>query len=96
MRIAIHLLVVLTAHLGAVGGRGTQHVEGAGRPTTVVPAVEVVQAREGAVPLRERLTGTVRASGEVAIFPDVSGPAVEALAQNSDAVRKAIRSCAFR
>jgi RND family efflux transporter MFP subunit len=54
----------------------------------VVPAVEVVQAREGAVPLRERLTGTVRASGEVAIYPDVAGPVVEVLAQNGDAVQK--------
>ena len=65
---------------------------GAGNPVVrggeVVPAVEVVQARQGAVPLRERLTGTVRASGEVAIYPDVAGPVVEVLAQNGDAVKK--------
>jgi RND family efflux transporter MFP subunit len=51
-------------------------------------SVEVVQAREGAVPLSERLTGTVRASGEVAIYPETSGPVVEVLAQNGDAVRR--------
>ena len=58
------------------------------RANEQVPAVEVVQARSGAVPLRERLTGTVRASGEVAIYPDVSGPVVEVLAQNGEQVTK--------
>lgn len=50
------------------------------------PAVEVVQARYGALPLRERLTGTVRAAGQVAIYPEASGPIVEVLANNGDQV----------
>jgi RND family efflux transporter MFP subunit len=54
----------------------------------VIPAVEVVQARHGALPLSERLTGTVRASGEVAIFPQTSGSVVEVFAQNGSAVAK--------
>lgn len=54
----------------------------------VIPAVEIVQAREGAVPLRARATGTVRAAGEVAIFPQTTGVVAEVLAQNGDAVRK--------
>jgi multidrug efflux pump subunit AcrA (membrane-fusion protein) len=54
----------------------------------VIPAVEVVQAREGALPLSERLTGTVRAAGEVAIFPEISGPVVEVYVENGDAVRR--------
>jgi RND family efflux transporter MFP subunit len=53
-----------------------------------IAAVEVVQAREGVLPLVERVTGTVSASGQVAIFPETSGPVVEVLAQNGDAVRK--------
>ncbi|HXW07739.1 MAG TPA: efflux RND transporter periplasmic adaptor subunit [Vicinamibacterales bacterium] len=57
-------------------------------PSQDLPAVEVVQARRGTVPLRERLTGTVRASGEVAIYPQVSGPIVEVFAQNGDEVKK--------
>lgn len=57
-------------------------------PSVPVPAVEVVQARQGVLPLVERVTGTVRASGEVAIFPETSGPVVEVFAQNGDAVRK--------
>lgn len=51
------------------------------------PAVEVVQARYGALPLQERLTGTVRATGQVAIYPETSGPIVEVLAEDGDAVR---------
>jgi RND family efflux transporter MFP subunit len=54
----------------------------------VIPAVEVVQVRHGALPLSERLTGTVRASGEVAIFPQTSGSVVEVFAQNGSAVGK--------
>jgi HlyD family secretion protein len=53
-----------------------------------IPAVEIVQAREGAVPLRERLTGTVRAAGEVAILPQINGPIVEVMAQNGDRVKR--------
>jgi multidrug efflux pump subunit AcrA (membrane-fusion protein) len=51
-------------------------------------AVEVVQVRQGAVPLSERLTGTVRASGEVAIYSETSGPVIEVFAQNGDSVRQ--------
>jgi RND family efflux transporter MFP subunit len=60
----------------------------AGPDDQPIPAVEVVEARQGAVPLRERLTGTVRAAGEVAILPQVSGPIIEVLAQNGDHVKK--------
>lgn len=70
----------------ACGGTGATN-----EPTTEdvpIPAVEIVQAREGAVPLRERVTGTVRAAGEVGIFPQISGPIVEVLAQNGDRVRR--------
>lgn len=52
-----------------------------------VPAVEAVEARYGALPLRERLTGTVRAAGQVSIYPQASGPIVEVMARNGDAVR---------
>jgi len=53
---------------------------------TPTPAVEAVQARYGPLPLRERLTGSVRAAGQVVIYPEVSGPVVEVLAQNGDQV----------
>lgn len=53
-----------------------------------IPAVEVVQARQGTLPLVQRLTGTVRARGEVAIYPQTNGTIVEVLAENGEAVDK--------
>ncbi|MGA1197001.1 MAG: efflux RND transporter periplasmic adaptor subunit [Candidatus Latescibacterota bacterium] len=53
-----------------------------------LPAVEVVQARLGQLPLRERLTGTVRAGGQVVIYPEISGTVLEVLAENGDEVKK--------
>ena len=83
------LLALLGATCGiAACGGGAQTREARGLDGLTVPAVEVVEAREGAVPLRERLTGTVRASGEVAIYPEVGGSVVEVLAQNGDPVKK--------
>jgi RND family efflux transporter MFP subunit len=55
---------------------------------TQIAAVEVVRARQGGLPLVERLTGTVRAAGEVAIFPEIDGPVVEVYVDNGDAVRR--------
>ncbi len=59
--------------------------DGAG---ALIPAVEVTQARTGAVPLFERLTGTVRASGEVAIYPEAPGSIVEVVAENGSTVQR--------
>ncbi len=57
----------------------------ANEPT--IPAVEAVEARYGALPLSERLTGTVRAAGQVSIYPEASGPIVAVLARNGDEVK---------
>ncbi len=81
------LLCIGTSSLLACGGAGTSSVREP-QQALEIPAVEVVRSREGKVPLRERLTGTVRAEGEVAIFPEASGPVVEVMAQNGDAVKK--------
>ena len=59
-----------------------------GDDTSQVAAVEIVQVREGALPLTERLTGTVRAAGEVGIFPEVSAPVAEVYVNNGDDVQK--------
>lgn len=54
----------------------------------VIPAVEVVQARRGTLPLFQRLTGTVRAAGEVAILPQTEGVVAEVFVQNGDRVNR--------
>lgn len=77
---AAALLPVLTACSdSASGGPG-----GAGVP---VPSVEVVQARLGSLPLRERMSGTVRARNQVTIFPEISAPVERVAASNGDYVR---------
>lgn len=57
-------------------------------PAALIPAIEVTQARTGALPLFERLTGTVRASGEVAIYPEAPGAVVEVLVDNGSRVQR--------
>ncbi len=77
----------------ACGGPGAEDASGdgpgpggPGAAETVTPSVEAVRAREGRLPLRERLTGTVKAAGQVVISPQVSGPVVEVMAENGDRV----------
>ncbi|MDT8437102.1 MAG: efflux RND transporter periplasmic adaptor subunit [Gemmatimonadota bacterium] len=77
------LLAVAVAMSAAACGTS----EGKAPEGPVTPAVEAVQARFGALPLRERLTGTVRAAGQVAIFAEASGPIVEVMARNGDRVQ---------
>jgi RND family efflux transporter MFP subunit len=52
------------------------------------PAVEVVAARTGSLPLVERLSGVVRASNQVAIRAEVTAPVVEVLVRTGDAVER--------
>jgi HlyD family secretion protein len=84
-RIAGFAALLLGALATACGGAAEEAYERGGSP---IPAVEVVQARRGALPLFQRLTGTVRASGEVGIFPQTSGAIVEVMAENGDQVKR--------
>lgn len=53
-----------------------------------VPLVEAVQARVGALPLTERVTGTVKARNQVEIRAEVSSPIVEVYVRGGEKVRK--------
>lgn len=50
------------------------------------PSVEAVQARYGALPLRERMSGTVYARNQVEIYPEISGRVVSVGVENGDRV----------
>jgi len=63
------------------GGRG-------GPESETIPSVEAVQARYGSLPLQERLSGTVRARNQVAIYPEVDAPVVAVEAQTGDYVEE--------
>ena len=52
------------------------------------PSVEAVKARYGSLPLQERMSGTVRARNQVAIYPEVNAPVVAVEAQTGEYVRE--------
>jgi len=54
----------------------------------LAPAVEVVQAQFGALPLEERLNGLVRAANQVDIYPRINAPVEEVYVQDGDEVEK--------
>ena len=82
------LLASLAAALLHAGCSGP--AEGLDAPESEMPspAVEVVQSREGAIPLNERLSGIVRAENQVAIYPEISAPVAEVLVRSGDEVRR--------
>lgn len=65
-------------------GRGGPGGSGGGEIT--IPAVEVVQAQRGALPLEERLTGRVSARNQTDIYPEVGGPVTEIYVDDGDYV----------
>ncbi|MFN2442170.1 MAG: efflux RND transporter periplasmic adaptor subunit [Thermoanaerobaculia bacterium] len=58
------------------------------RSTDRAPAVEAVQAREGALPLSERVSGTVRAENQVAVRAEISAPVVEVFVRSGVQVQR--------
>ncbi len=58
------------------------------RSNQLVPAVEAVQARYGALPLSERFSGIVKAKNQVGIYPEVEAPITKVHAVNGDVVAK--------
>lgn len=54
----------------------------------VLPAVEVVEARFGSLPLEERLSGVVTAGNQVEIYPQISAPIEEVYVENGERVEE--------
>ena len=83
------LVVALLSLMSAACG-GSEEGNGPRRGTTdaPIPSVEIVQARMGALPLEERLSGTVRAENQVAIFPEIAAPVERVVANDGDYVRQ--------
>ena len=66
------------------GPRGRRGGPGANN----TPSVEAVQARYGSLPLEERMSGTVRARNQVAIYPELNAPVVAVEAQTGEYVQE--------
>jgi len=79
------LALVLVASCGG-GANDARQRGGWNRDGNRIPAVEAVEVVLGSLPLEERLAGSVRARNQVEIFPQVSGPIVEVLANDGDRV----------
>lgn len=73
---------------GGPGGPGGGFRGGSGGGQPVIPAVEVVQAQRGALPLEERLTGRVSARNQTEIYPEVAGPITDIYVDNGDFVNE--------
>ncbi len=75
-----------------LGGCGSSSSEGdaprRGQGNSSPPSVEAVQARDGTLPLQERMSGTVRARNQVAIYAELSQPVVAVEAQTGDYVEE--------
>lgn len=70
---------------GGFGGGGFRGGPG-GLADGLIPAVEVVAAQFGGLPLEERMTGRVTARNQTEIYAEVSGPIVEIFADNGQFV----------
>ncbi len=62
--------------------------QGNNNKNKIIPAVEAVQARFGALPLTERLSGLVKAKNQVEIYPEVNAVIVSVPVKNGDFVKR--------
>lgn len=84
-RLSVPLTAVCVPILFALAGCGRDAGEGAG-PGTLVPAVEAVRSRSGALPLTQRLSGVVEARGQVDVHPEISAVVTDVLVADGDEV----------
>lgn len=82
--ILIPLLIVFAIFSYSCTGEGS----GTNGPNRIIPAVEIVQAQFGALPLEERLNGVVRATNQVDIYSDVSAPIEEIYVETGEYVEQ--------
>src|SRR5690625_5019593 len=78
------LLIISVLFSYSCTGEGS----GGGSPERVIPAVEIVQAQYGALPLEERLNGVVAARNQVDIYSDVSAPIEEIYVETGEYVEE--------
>lgn len=59
-----------------------------GQMNMVIPAVEAVQSKYGALPLVERFSGNVVAENQIELYPEVNAQIAEVYVENGDYVEK--------
>lgn len=81
------VLALLVAPLAGCGGADGEE-RGADERPRATPAVEVLQARAGGLPLEEELSGVVKARNQVAIRPEISGTVTSVLVRSGERVER--------
>jgi len=82
--VGITIIGLAILNAGCSGDSGA----GENRGEKLIPAVEAVQAKYGALPLTERLSGVVKARNQVEIYPEISATIIEVYAHNGDYLKK--------
>lgn len=83
-----HILIPLLIISALFSYSCTGEESGSDMPNTIIPAVEIVQAQYGALPLEERLNGVVSATNQVDIYSTVSAPIEEIYVETGDYVEQ--------
>ena len=71
-------LFFMTIALMIFGCGGSSDISQGNNSERLIPSVEAVQARDGTLPLTERLTGLVLAKNQVEIYPEISAAIAKA------------------
>src|SRR5699024_12753813 len=88
---ALFLLVCSSILLAACASKSSEgNTQDAANEEIVIPSVEVVKARYGSLPLSERLSGTLEAKNQVALYPEISATIESIYVQNRDEVASAV------
>jgi HlyD family secretion protein len=88
IRSAISLLCFLSTSLFLSSCSSESGGSGGNNSNQLIPAVEALQARYGALPLTERLSGVVKAKNLVEIYPQIAATITGIYVNNGDDVAK--------
>lgn len=84
---AVPVLAAFLMLLVGCGGADGQE-RGPGERPRIAPAVEVLEARSGGLPLEEELSGVVKARNQVAIRPEISATVTSVLVRSGERVER--------
>lgn len=82
------ILILLSFGLLTSGCSGESEGSPESSNNQLIPVVEATEARYGALPLVERLTGVVRAKNQIAIYSEISAPIMTVHIKNGDFIQR--------
>lgn len=82
------LLLASSLVISCSGDSDNKNSPAVGNSSSTTPSVEAVKSRYGALPLSERLSGTVYAKNQVSLYPEISGKITTVHVQNGEYVEK--------